>query len=196
MACGAGSRPHAGTDGSGGGGSDSGPTDVCHVHDDGNGVPQCTDQAPPNAFEPDIQWTWTGATEPYSIVTPLVANLTDDNGDGEINLCDVPDVVVVASTSSGSPNSPGHIYLLNGQTGAQELMVPTTVDATVTPALGDLDHDGVPDIVTVDTTGHLYAFDHAGNVMFGPADVWGGTTTAGTDPWYSGAIALADLDHD
>lgn len=63
----------------------------------GNGVPQCTDRAPPDAFEPDIQWTWTGASEPYSIVTPLVANLTDDNADGEIDLCDIPDVVVVAS---------------------------------------------------------------------------------------------------
>ena len=75
-------------------------------------------------------------------------------------------------------------------------MIPTTVDSTVTPALGDLNHDGVPDIVTVDTTGHLYAFDHTGTVLFGPGDVWGGTTAAGTDPWYSGAIALADLDHD
>ncbi len=197
-ACGPGGR-HGGGDGGGSGSADSGPTDVCHVHDDdtGNAVPVCTDHAPPNAFEPDIQWTWTGATEPYSIVTPLVANLTDDNGDGEINLCDTPDVVVVAAAAGdGQPNLVGHIYLLNGATGVQELMIPTDVDSSVTPAIGDLDHDGVPDIVTVDTSGHLMAFDHTGAVMFGPGDVWGGTTAYGGSPWYSAAIALADLDHD
>ncbi len=79
----------------------------------------CTNQAPPGSFDPDIQWTWTGPNgEAYSIVTPLVANLTDDNGDGAIDLCDIPDVVVVASTGSGNPNEPGHIYLLAGDTGA------------------------------------------------------------------------------
>ena len=37
-------------------------------------------------------------------MTPLVANFTDDNNDGEVNLCDVPagyDIVVRASASVG-----------------------------------------------------------------------------------------------
>src|SRR5262245_15709547 len=41
----------------------------------------CRAHAPPDSFEPAVQWTWTGASEPYSVVVPLVANLTDDNGD-------------------------------------------------------------------------------------------------------------------
>jgi hypothetical protein len=199
VACGSPAR-HVPGDGSGsdgsGGGDGSGIVDLCHVQDDGNAVPQCTDQAPPDSFEPEVQWSWTGTTEPYSIVTPLVANLTDDNGDGEINLCDIPDVVVVASTSSGSPQSSGHIYILNGQTGLEELMIPTVIDATVTPAIGDLDYDGVPEIVTFDTSGHAWAFHHDGTPLFGPAGLWGGTTEAGTVAWYSSAVALADLDHD
>ncbi len=161
----------------------------CKVQDDGNALPACTQVAPPGSFMPAIQWTWTGATEPNSIVTPLVANLTDDNGDGAIDLCDTPDVVVVASTGAGQPQQPGHIYLLDGQLGHQELMIPTVVDGTVTPAIGDIDYDGIPDIVTVDPMGRLYAFDHTGKVIFGPAGQWAGD-------WYSGAIALADLDHD
>lgn len=177
-----------------GGGSGSGGPDAyvnkCKVQDDTNGVPNCTNAAPPNSFDPEIQWMWNGPNgETNSIVSPLVANLTDDNGDGAIDLCDIPDVVVVASTQSGSPREPGHIYLLNGQTGAQELVISTIVDGTVTPALGDLDHDGVPEIVTVDPNGRLYAFHHDGSIMFGPAGQWAGD-------WYSGAIALADLDHD
>jgi hypothetical protein len=187
-ACGPGPR-HDG-DGDANAGPDAPPVNLCKVQDDSNGVPMCTDKAPPDSFDPVIQWMWTGPNgETNSIVTPLVGNLTDDNGDGMIDLCDIPDVVVVASTGSGQPNEPGHIYLLNGQTGAQELMIPTVVDGTVTPALGDIDHDGVPDIITVDPTGHLYAFNHDGTVKFGPAGLWAGD-------WYSGAIALADLDHD
>ncbi|MEO6775593.1 MAG: FG-GAP-like repeat-containing protein [Kofleriaceae bacterium] len=193
IAAGAGcGSPHRdGNGGDGGSGSpDAPPVNLCKVTDDSNGVPNCTDVAPANSFDPDIQWTWMGPNgETNSIVTPLVANLTDDNGDGAIDLCDIPDVVVVASTGTGQPEEPGHIYLLNGQTGAQELMIPTTIDGTVTPALGDLDGDGVAEIVTVDTTGKLWAFHHDGTVLFGPAGQWAGD-------WYSGAIALADLDHD
>src|SRR5436189_4534935 len=66
------------------------------VIDDSIGA--CTDQAAANSFDPVLQWSWPGAgTEHYCIVTPLVANLTDDNADGVIDLCDIPDVVVVVS---------------------------------------------------------------------------------------------------
>ena len=116
----------------------------CKVQADDNAVGMCSAVAPPNSFEPALQWSWTGPDrEIFSIVTPLVANLTDDNADGAIDLCDTPDVVVVAMQDAGQPRTPGHIYLLNGKTGQQELKIATTVDATVTPALGDLDHDGV-----------------------------------------------------
>ncbi len=165
--------------------------DLCHVQDDdGNGVPNCTQQAPPNSFDPDIQWTWTGPDgDINSEVTPLVANLTDDNGDGSIDLCDVPDVVVVAFPPLGMGPLVGHIYILDGKTGQQELKIPTEVAPFVTPAIGDIDHDGVPDIVAADSQGRLIAFDHTGHVMWGPGDLSAGAQ-------YSGAIALADLDHD
>jgi len=164
--------------------------DVCKVQDDDNAIGDCTDQAPPGSFDPVLQWSWTGPDgEINSIVTPLVANLTDDDGNGSIDLCDVPDVVVVASTSAGFPQSPGHIFLLDGETGTQHTMFPTVIDATVTPALGDIDGDGLSEIVTVDTAGRLYAFEHDGTVKFGPAGQWAGDH-------YSGALALADLDHD
>ena len=78
VACGPGAR-HGGGDG-GGSGSDGGPPTCATSHDDmGTASRSAPTRRRPGAFEPDIQWTWTGATEPYSIVTPLVANLTDDN---------------------------------------------------------------------------------------------------------------------
>lgn len=185
-------RPN-GSDGDDGGASGMDlpmPGGICKVQDDSNGFGRCDRVAPPMSFEPDLQWSWTGPDgDIESIVMPLVANLTDDNGDGAVDLCDVPDVVVVASASAGPRGSAGHIYLLDGRTGAQELRIETVVDSSVTPALGDLDHDGIPEIVTVDTDGHLYAFDHRGMIKWGPAGQWAGD-------WYAGAIALADLDHD
>ena len=189
-ACGPEKRGGENGDGDGGTGDSGPPVNACKVQDDSNGIGMCDDVAPPNSFEPELQWSWTGTDgNSFSIVSPLVANLTDDNGDGAIDLCDSPEVVVVASPQSGFVGAPGNIYFLDGKTGTQTLKIPTVVDGTVTPALGDIDHDGIPEIVTVDQQGRLYAFSHTGAVKFGPAGMWAGDH-------YSGAIALADLDHD
>jgi hypothetical protein len=161
----------------------------CTVVDDMDAVGECEAAAPPDSFDPEIQWEWQGpATAPFSIVAPLVANLTDDNDDGEIDLCDIPDVVVVSSSSSGAPGVAGQITILDGETGTEHVTVPTAVDHTVTPALGDIDDDGLPEIVTTVVGGQLVAFEHDGTMKW-----------QGDDPWpeaYSGAIALADLDND
>jgi hypothetical protein len=184
-ACGPGGRPD-GNGGDGGNGPDGTTVNICKVQDD-NALGMCDSVAPPNSFEPEIQWTWTGPDgDAYSIVTPLVANLTDDNGDGAIDLCDTPDIVVVASPNSGW--GPGHIYILDGKTGTQTKRIDTVIDSTVTPALGDIDHDGLPEIVTITDSAQLIAFENDGTVAWGPAGTWSGA--------YSGAIALADLDHD
>jgi hypothetical protein len=169
---------------------DKPPLPSCYVVDDMDAVGECGTSAPPDSFEPEIQWAWTGPNgEPYSIVTPLVANMTDDDNNGEINLCDIPDVVAVVANSSGSPGVPGHIWVLDGETGTPHFEIPTTVDHTVTPALGDIDGDGLVEIVTaLPGGGQLVAFEHDGSVKW-----------MGVDPWsdvYSGAIALADLDND
>ncbi len=164
------------------------PVDMCKVQDDMDAIGECDEEAPPNSFEPEIQWTWTGPAEPYSIVTPLVANLTDDNADGQIDLCDVPDVVVVASTSSGSPDFVGHIYVLNGADGLLHFQIAQAVDHSVTPAIGDIDGDGLPEIVASIVGGNPVAFEHDGTLKW--------TSASGWPEAYSGAIALADADND
>jgi hypothetical protein len=187
-ACGPRTSPSAGGDDDGAGDDDDdAPGDVCKVAEpDGlDGATACDERAPAGSFEPELQWSWTGTNEPDSIVTPLVANLTDDNGDGVIDLCDTPDIVVVASSGVGFP---GHIYLLDGATGAEEARFDQTIDSSVTPAIGDLDGDGVPEIVTGDDQSKLIAFHHDGTIAW-RGGWWGGQQ-------YSGAVALADLDHD
>ncbi|MBC7976468.1 MAG: VCBS repeat-containing protein [Myxococcales bacterium] len=164
------------------------PPPTCKVVDDMDAVGECTDIAPPNSFEPDVQWTWTGATDPYSMVTPLVANLTDDNSDGAIDLCDVPDVVVVAAPSIGWNDRVGHLYVLDGETGEEHFAAAIPVDASVTPALGDIDDDGLPEIVTAAPDGTLIAFEHDGSLKWQGDAIWVDN--------YASAVALADLDND
>ena len=163
--------------------------DLCKVQEtEEDGVPSCDDKAPPGSFEPEIQWQWTAENgEINSIVLPLVANLTDDNADGAIDLCDTPDVLVVAGPSV---TGVGHIYVLDGATGTMTKMFDTMVDASVTPAIGDIDGDGLVEVVTVDPSGMFVAFENDGTVKWSNLAAWPGGAA------YSGALALADIDQD
>ncbi|MEM7157714.1 MAG: FG-GAP-like repeat-containing protein [Myxococcota bacterium] len=157
----------------------------CTVDRDGSGVGTCEETAPPDSFDPDVQWEWTGATLTQSVTTPVVANLTDDDGNGTIDLCDIPDVVIVAFGGFGGA---GRIVVLSGDDGSEHFEIPADVNFTVTPALGDIDDDGVPEIITTTTLGNLIAFEHDGSVA------WTSPTTAGTVEF--AGPALADLDGD
>ena len=171
------------------------PVDMCKVVDDMDAVGDCSDEAPPDSFEPDVQWTFTVLrAEPSGIVTPLVANLTDDNGDGAIDLCDMPDVVRGRAASAPAARQPqGHIYVLDGETGtARTSRSPTGQRQLSRPALGDIDGDGLPEIVTLRSTGcagRVRARRHA-EVGAGHRPAW--PSVAGL----AVAIALADLDND
>jgi hypothetical protein len=161
-----------------------GPVDMCKVNDDGNAVGECEQQSLPDSFEPNVEWEYSGSgNENQSVVTPVVGNLTDDNDDGEIDLCDIPDVVVVAYTSL---NAPAHLHVLDGATGIPHYIAQTTVDFSTAPALGDIDDDGEMEIVT-SSNGLLVAFNADGSLL------WTGQAWTGA---YIGGIGLADLDND
>jgi len=174
------------------------PVDVCSVPPEATGIDnageQCTVSAPPNSFTPEIKWSWTapGAEATIgSIVMPLVGNFTDDNHDGKIDLCDIPDILI--TTGSGGIGGGGHIYMLAGDTGALEKTFATEVDGSVTPAFADLDGDGIPEIVANDVSGHLIAFNANGTVKWtGPSIGAYKQVTAS----YCHAIAIYDLDGD
>ncbi|PRP90006.1 hypothetical protein ENSA5_68880 [Enhygromyxa salina] len=169
---------------------DGDPPDLCKVNEEGDGMTPCEMQAPPDAFVPESEWQWQGDGE-YTdiIVTPLVANLTDDNEDGEIDLCDIPDVVVVVNTGVCSS---ARVYVLDGATGNVHYMIPGPFARASTPAIGDIDDDGLPEIIVQSGAGScagegLAAFEHDGT----PKWQNNGLGLGGEH-----AVALADLDND
>lgn len=153
--------------------------------------------APPTStLEPTVAWQWFGHDDETSVlVTPLVANLTDDDLSGSVDLCDRPDVVAIAVDLPDSPNMElpsGHIYLLDGTSGEVHVRFDRPVDATITPVIADLDGDDVPEIIATerrsdDSDSHrVIAFRASGEVLW-VSNYWSTTT---------GGLAVVDLDQD
>ena len=173
-----------------------GMPDVCSVADDIDGIGDCLDDPLSESFEADVQWSWDGGPGgESSLATPLVANLTDDNGDGAIDLCDTPDIVVLTSNVNG-PGGTGRIIVFDGDSsegGDIHWESEDIYGAIFNHALGDIDDDGIPEIVAV-----------LGGPTNGPHAVavleHDGTPKWETPPYDQigafGHIALADLDAD
>jgi hypothetical protein len=160
------------------------PPDDCSVPLPTSALVPCGRGASGDPITPVLEWSWGGVDSDRSvIVTPLVASLTDDDGNGTIDTCDVPDVVAVAYDPQGDGSA--RVYVLDGATGAVHTTASLDVDAETTPALGDLDGDRVAEIVTVSHDGELVVLAANGSVR-----AVGDAAAAGVP------LALADLDAD
>lgn len=123
-------------------------------------VEVCEFIPPIGPFEPEVGCYWPNpapTVNPDSIhvvVAPIVGNLTDDNGDGLTNTDDVPEIVFLTRTN-GCCDKRGTLRIVDGRCGENgEMTTIASLDSVVmtndaAPALGDLDGDGVPEIVAV-----------------------------------------------
>ncbi len=152
----------------------------------------------------DVTLEWQSADRPYSVgpsytrvmMTPVVGQLTDDDLDGAITDNDVPDIAFT-TFSGGAYNSAGYLRVLAGDGSSEVLSVGTVVDprdrrsrgirGTAGVAVGDIDADGYPDIVTITDSLELVALEADGRTK------WISTQTLGSG---AGAPALHDLDGD
>jgi hypothetical protein len=148
---------------------------------------------------PTLLWHWDGvgaALPNYHqvMMTPLVAPMSDDDGDGDIDADDVPDVVFTTFTG-GNYTTDGVIRIVSGDDGSSILDI-TDPALRVSPggqlAIGDLDGDKRNEIVACSSgpggLGQLIAFRHDGTVLW-----------RSTDPRAVCGMAaplLADLDGD
>ncbi len=203
------------------------PNTVCEVGAcTGTGkAPTCTLPAVPFSEvlpTKEIQWGGTGSGSPANIavnapfpassqvsMTPLVANLDDDNGDGLINELDFAEIIfttycgvdvsangIIRAIHGGGPNK-GKDYFANAglnvwHEGDPLNKVYTCVEgyanSTGSLALGDLDNDGIPEIVAPSEVQGLVILDNKGEVIQRLDSQWPSTgyTVAG--------VTLANVD--
>ncbi|MEM9875558.1 MAG: FG-GAP-like repeat-containing protein, partial [Myxococcota bacterium] len=144
---------------------------------------------------PAVEWSWTSTTIQPSAVqvinAPIVGDLDQDG---------TPDVVIVTSNNYSS-SGPGYLRALDGATGAEKWGASADVYAAGnevnprgTPALGDIDGDGRPEIVSPRSGGGLIAFDDDGSFK------WASTQADGVTPYVTSmasiTVAIADFEGD
>ncbi|HOX45695.1 MAG TPA: hypothetical protein PK668_18995 [Myxococcota bacterium] len=180
--------------------SDCAPGQVCEVDLDvcldEEVVGDCLYHPPVGVFQPEVEWVWSGSqVEPefdQVMMAPVVANLTDDNGDGTVSWSDVPDVVFTSFHRGGDYNGRGVLRVLSGADGSEHLnLTGYSVHPGSCPAIGDLEADGVPEIVVDQAlaggqVAGTYAFRVDGTL------VWQAPGTGCS----TGGPAIADLDGD
>lgn len=142
----------------------------------------CVHEISTGTLDAVIEWSMAdfGEYPEYSevVMTPVVGQLTDDDGDGEITREDTPDIVIIGD--DGGQNSSevhGVIRIISGDGSTiHKTMYETyTSDGTYQvyayrysgAALGDIDADGLPDIVAI------------AQKVLAPTDTGGGDSDSG-----------------
>jgi len=147
----------------------------------------CTFTPTVGAFDPVVEWQWASSSvEPDSLNVMSVPAVIDLDGDGR------PEVVFPSTASRGGGLvERGVLRALDGRDGSELWTVsdPTLwVNTASSVAAGDIDGDGLPEIIACDDTGaRLIAFEHDGTFK------WRSPTLEAIN-W--GAPSIADLDRD
>lgn len=112
------------------------------------GDDKCEFVPPPGSFTPKIGCRWTADGLDYPsfnevVMTPTVANLTDDNGDGKTDTKDIPDLVFTSFDypADGCCTNKGVIRIVSGRCNADgDATTPATMTTIATlggdPAMG------------------------------------------------------------
>lgn len=154
----------------------------------------CVNEVATGTFTPVVEWARTSFTTASTynnvMMQPIVVSLTDDDGDGDIDSDDTPDILVT-SYAGASWTTAGALRALSGADGA-ELWTNTAeqIEGSGNLAAGDIDGDGVVEIIAVTATGkQVVAFEHDGTVKWR-------SSALSLPGCYATAPAIGDLDGD
>ncbi len=137
----------------------------------------CVFVPPVGVFAPTEAWSWTGSVDSPTydqvMMMPAVANLTDDDSSGVIDLNDIPDIVFV-TFAGNNYNGDGVLRVISGDGTSEHwssstLAVPFFVHGGTIPALADIDGDGKVDILISGgptVGGGLYAIANDGAIKW------------------------------
>ncbi len=134
-----------------------------------------TYQPPVGDFQPKVKWQYEFAGASGVEHPPLVAPLIDTNGDGLINERDVPAVIFVTGFLDGNATTLDAPVALRGDTGAVIFNGTRSgfrqLDSSfTTPAVGDIDGDGKPEIIVnaayFESPHHVYCFNNDGTLKW------------------------------
>ena len=138
-----------------------------------------------------MQRVWDGEVHapdrPDVCATPLVVQLTDDDGDGRVDQSDVPDVVFFHRAAAVCS-----LTAVDGGRGDVHFTVDDRPLKATELAAGDLDGDGVVEIIATDQADRfLVAYEHDGSLH------WVGEDLGEPGPLLrNDAPGVADLDQD
>lgn len=110
-------------------------------------------------FQPKVKWEYNAPSNEGVTHAPIVAPLIDTNQDGRVNERDIPVIVFFNSATHAT-----RLVALSGDTGA--LLAELTEGSGVNfpyietnPAIGDLDGNGVPEVIAPSFGGSIYCFN-------------------------------------
>lgn len=154
----------------------------------------CENEIETGTFNPVVEYYYGtfSAGNPSSnqiMSTPVVGQLTDDDGDFDVDNDDMPDIVVVTFGDSDY-TSGGTLRAISGDGSKEHWAVSGTgIQGTGGAAIGDIDADGKVDIVALKPAGAV-AFEADGRVK------WNVNGLSGHISGISDVPSIVDMNHD
>ena len=124
---------------------------------------------------------WSDSTLGWMISSPVMVNLTDDNGNGRIDDNDIPDVIAAPYTNG--------IYAMDGADGTRLWSVSSSQIEQSTPAVGDIDYDGTTEVFVQGLYGSKLISGEDGTTL------WEGRAPSSIKT-YCGGPGIADFEGD
>lgn len=128
----------------------------------------------------EVLWELQIGSGTYS---PLViGQLDDDDADGDVDDSDIPDIIGLDTSAV--------MYSIRGSDGSENWRRSITNTVNTLAAIGDLDGDGWPDVLT-DINYSMTAIDGSTGTT-----LWTGPSSGGKNKGTCGAVGMGDLDGD